>query len=74
MLIKFIQVVMNSSNPELQLEDNESAIRNKLKYLFTELNRFKFVTALALEFKKIESDEKIKYTTVYSKFYVTQIA
>ena len=36
-------VILNSFNPELQLKDNESAIRNKLKDLLTELKEFKFV-------------------------------
>ena len=31
----------------------------------TELKGFKFVTTLVLEFKKVESDAKIKYNTCY---------
>ena len=43
--------VLNSFNAELQLEDTESAITNKLIDLLTELWCFKFAT-LVLEFKK----------------------
>ena len=32
----------------------------------SELKDFKFVTTLALEFKKIETDDKTKYDTLYS--------
>ena len=32
--------IFNSFNPELQLKDTEYAIRNKLKYLLTELKGF----------------------------------
>ena len=56
---------MNCFNPELQLEDTESAIRNKLIDLLTELKGFKLVTALILEFKKIENDNKTKYSTFH---------
>ena len=48
--------ISNSFNPE-QLKVNESAIKNKLD-LLTELEGFKSVTTLVLEFKKIESDGK----------------
>ena len=50
-------------NPELQLESTESTIRNKLIDLLSQLKGFKLVTTLVLEFKKIESDDKIKYDT-----------
>ena len=43
---------MNSFNPELQLI--ESAIRNKLIDLLSELKCFKFITTLVSQFKKIE--------------------
>ena len=33
---------MNSFNPELQLKDTESAIKNKLKELLTLLSGFNF--------------------------------
>ena len=52
-------------NPELQLKNTESAIKNKLKKLLTKLRGFKFVTTLVLVFKKIESDDKTKYDTFY---------
>ena len=42
-------------NPELQLQDTESAIRNKIKDLLTE-----FVMTFVLKFKKIESNKEIK--------------
>ena len=57
---------MNSFNPELQLKDTESTIKNKLKKLLTELRGPKFVTTLVLVYKKIESDDKTKYDTFYS--------
>ena len=56
---------MNSFNHKLQLEDTESTIRNKLKDLLSELKGLKFVTTLALEFKKIESDKETKYSTFF---------
>ena len=43
---------MNFFNPELQLKDSESAIKNKLIDLLSQLKVFKFVTALVIEFKK----------------------
>ena len=43
---------MNSFNPELQLKDIESAIRNKLKDLLNKLKEFRFMATLVLEFKK----------------------
>ena len=48
--------ILNSFNPEIQLKDTESAIKNKLINLLPELRGFKFVTKLILEFKKIEND------------------
>ena len=57
---------MNCFNPELQLKDNESAIRNKPINFLTELKAFKFVTTLVLEFNNIGSDDKTKYDTLYS--------
>ena len=42
--------VLSSFNLEIQLKDIESAIRNILKELLTELVKFKFVMALILEF------------------------
>ena len=44
--------ILNSFNPDIQLKDTEYAIRNKLIDLVTELKDFKFMTILALEFKK----------------------
>ena len=53
------------SNPELQLEDTESKIKNKLIQLLTQLKGFKFVATLFLVFKKIESSDKTKYDHFY---------
>ena len=53
-VITHIAEILNSFNPGVQLKGTEFAIRNKLKYVITELIGFKFVTALVLEFKKIE--------------------
>ena len=58
--------ILNSFNPELQLKNTESAIKNKLIDLLTELKGFKFVTTLLLEFKKIQSDDKTISKTFYS--------
>ena len=58
--------ILNSFNPELQLKDTESAIRNKLIDLLTKLRGFKFIVTLVLEFKKIEKEEKTIYNTSYS--------
>ena len=40
-------------------------MKNKLIDLLTELRGFKFVKTLVLEFKKIENDDKTKYSTFY---------
>lgn len=39
-------------NPDLQLKDTESAVRNKLSDLLTKMKEFKFATKLVLEFEK----------------------
>ena len=57
---------MNSFNPELQHKDTESAIKNKLTDLLSQLKDFKFVKTLVLEIEKIQSDDK----TLYSNFYL----
>ena len=51
--------------PELQLKDTESAIKNKLTELLTQLKGFKFVAALVLMFKTIESKDKTKYDNFF---------
>ena len=56
--------ILNSCNPELQLEDTESAIKCKLKKLLTQLKGFEFVTTLL--FEKIESEDKTNYDNFYS--------
>ena len=43
--------ILNSFNPELQLKDTESAIKNKLKKLLSDLRGFKVVPTLVLVFK-----------------------
>ena len=52
--------ILNSFNPELQLKDIESAIRNKLKDLLNKLKEFRFMATLVLEYKKKRSDDKNK--------------
>ena len=56
---------MISFNPELQLKDTKSVIKNKLIDLLSELRVFKFVIT-SVKFKKIESDDEIKHSTFYS--------
>ena len=58
--------ILNSVNPEVHLKDTASAIESKLIKLLTQVKGFKFVTTLVLVFKKIESEDKMKYDTVYS--------
>ena len=58
--------ILTSFNPELKFKDTESAVKSKLIELLTELKGFKFMTALVLAFKKIESEDKTKYDTFYS--------
>ena len=41
--------ILNSFNPELQLKNTESAIKNKLKNLLNELKSLKFVITLVLQ-------------------------
>ena len=52
-------------NSELQLKDFESSIRNKVKYLLSELKGFIFTTTLVLEFEKMQSDYKTLCNTFY---------
>ena len=58
--------ILSSFNPELQLQDTESAIKSRLVKLLTGLKGFKFVITLVLVFKKIESEDKTKYASFYS--------
>ena len=44
----------------------ESAIKSKLMELLTQLKGFKFVATIVLVFKKIESEDKRKYDSLYS--------
>ena len=57
---------MNYFNLQLQLNDTESAIKNKVIDLLSEIKGFKFLTMLVLEFKKIHCDDKTPYSTFYS--------
>ena len=58
--------VLDSFYPKLQLEDTESAIKNKFKRLLFELRGFTFVTTLVFVLKKIEDEDKTKFDTFYS--------
>ena len=58
--------ILNSFNPELQIKDTESAIKNKVIELLIQLRVFKFVTKLILVFKKIEIKDKTRYDNFYS--------
>ena len=44
--------ILNRFNPELQLKNMDSAIKNKLKKLWNELTGFDFVITLVLKSKK----------------------
>ena len=55
--------ILNYFNSELQLKDAEFTIKNKLIDSLSELRGFKFVTTLVLEFKKIEINNKTKYSS-----------
>ena len=57
---------LNSFNPELQLKDTESAVKNKLIELLNWLKGFTFVTTSVLVFEKIESQDKTKCDNFYS--------
>ena len=50
---------MNFFDPEFQFKDTESAIKDKLTDLLSELRVLKFMITLALELKKIECDDEI---------------
>ena len=58
--------ILKYFNPELQLNNAESASKNILIDLLSQLIGFKFVIALALEFKKIKGDDETKYSAFYS--------
>ena len=57
--------ILNSFNLLLLLKNNKPTIKHKLIDLLSEWRRFKFLTTLVLEFKKIESDDETKYSTFY---------
>ena len=56
---------LSSFNPELQLKDTESAIKNELMDFLCKLRESEFMTTLDLEFQKMESDDETKYDTFY---------
>ena len=58
--------ILKSFDPELQLKNTESGIKNKLKKILTKLTGFKFVTTLVLLLKKIENEDKTKSDTFHS--------
>ena len=58
--------ILNYFNPELQLKDTESPIKNNLIDLLTELKGVKLVTTLVLEFKNVDSNDKTLSYTFYS--------
>ena len=58
--------ILNSFNTKQQLKDTESAIRNSLIDLLSELRGFKLVITLVLEFKKLGSDDEIKCSSFNS--------
>ena len=58
--------ILKYFNPELQLNNAESASKNILIDLLSQLRGFKFVIALALEFQKIKGDDETKYSAFYS--------
>ena len=51
--------VLNSFNPELQIKGTESATKNKLKDLFSELKDLNFVTTLLFTVKKNTKEYKM---------------
>ena len=59
--------ILNSFNSELQVEDTESTIKNKLIEVLSALRRF---TKLVWEFKKIENNDKMIYSTFKNKAYI----
>ena len=70
MLIKVMQILITIKllvfNPDLQLKETKLAIQIKIIDLLCEIREFKFVPTLVLKFKKIESDDETKFSTVYS--------
>ena len=50
--------ILKCFNPELQLKDNETAIKSELKKLITKSRLFKFLKTLVLVLNKIENEDK----------------
>ena len=66
MYISYHLGILSSLNPEIQLKDTKSAVKNKPKDLLTQLKSFIFLTALVLVFKKNRKLCKTKYDIFYS--------
>ena len=49
--------ILNLFDPELQLSNTKSIIKNKLKVLFFELKKYEVETILILQCKKIDDHE-----------------
>ena len=65
MLLKVMQVLTMLKSLILLIrnyKDTQSAFKNTLNGLLTELKDFKFVATLVLEFKKIQSNDKMQYS------------
>ena len=56
--------ILNSFNPELQLKDTESGIRNKLKDLLAELKGFKFVTTMVYSFAPFIRPQRLEQVLI----------
>ena len=54
------------SNVLILVDSSNSSFSVKAFDLLSELRRFKYVTALVLEFKKMQSEEKTMHNTFYS--------
>ena len=65
-ITKWKHAFKDYASNELQHKDTASAIKSKWIKLLTQLTGFKFVTALARVFKKIESKDKTKYDNFYT--------
>ena len=58
---------MNFLNPELEIKNTESAIKNKQKKLLTGLRGFKYFVTLVLKFKKKKKEANKKKTKTKKK-------
>ena len=62
----YIVELLNFLNPDVQLKDIQSAIKNILKILLSKFRGFTFTTTLVLLLKNIRSEDKRKYDIFYS--------